>query len=88
MIDSTSAVQKHCAILSVGFLVAGCLTMAISPKNLLPAVILLLLSLVSLFRLCLYPRRYTRCKLCGKRVMNEVHHQIAHASEHTGRKDQ
>ena len=86
MIDNTRAAKFLCVILAFGFLFFGMVTVLVTGNELV-AGIFLLLSLVPLLRLCLYPRRYVRCKMCGKRVVNEVHHQIAHAHEHAGGKD-
>jgi len=86
MTDNTRAAKFLCVILAFGFLFFGMVTVLVTGNELV-AGIFIILSIAPLLRLCLYPRRFTRCKICGKRVVNEVHHQIAHASEHTGRKE-
>jgi hypothetical protein len=87
MTDNTRAAQYLCVMLAFGLLFSG-MAAIILTANELVAGIFLILSLVPLLRLCLYPRKYTRCKICGERVVNEVHHQIAHVSEHARNKEE
>lgn len=87
MTDDIRATQYLCVMLAFGFLFSGMATIILMANELL-AGIFLILSLVPLLRLCLYPRNYTRCKICGQRVVSEVHHQIAHASKHARNKEE
>lgn len=87
MIDHSRTAQLLCLLMSAGFLVMGCVLMVFAPNDALIGIFLLI-AIVMLTRACLYPRRFIRCRICGAKVRNEVHHQLAHAHEHARRKEQ
>jgi len=71
--------------MTVGFLFLGLVVGMASPENIFVSMISWLCAIVMLVKLCQYPRVYVRCELCGQKIPNEVHHQIAHADSHIGR---
>ena len=71
--------------MTIGFLFLGLVVGIASPENIVVSMISWLCAIIMLFKLCMYPRAYVRCELCGQKVRNEVHHLIAHADLHIGR---
>jgi hypothetical protein len=81
---TTKVVQLLCIIMAFGFLFAGGTVIALSGNDLVAGT-LIFLAIFPLVRACLYPRTYNRCRICGAKVHDEGHHQIAHAMEHVRR---
>jgi hypothetical protein len=86
LIGRITAGQLLCFQMAAGFLVAACVVTVFTPDQFPVALILIVLSLMALVRLSMYPRTYNRCRICGKKILNEPHHMMAHIEEHVGRK--
>ncbi len=84
-IDPYRVPRLLCLAMTIGFLFLGLVVGLTSPENLFVSLISWMCAVIMLIKLCMYPRVYVRCEICGQKIPNEVHHLIAHADIHIGR---